>query len=1239
MKRFWGASAVITGVAACLAPLAAGADSSSVYSRATWISGDLVDAAAELDRLRGPARYTALRRIWAQWDTARPDHVEEALLNASSNPSLSPALVAYSKTFINLARRRRGDIAGAQRRFAELGYVNRWLVVGPFDNEGKAGFDLNFEPETQFAEAMTPGRGFSGKGRVVRWREAPHSFELGKLNLSRLLRPYRHACAFATSFVRGTNKATIPVSLWVGSAGAVKVYWNGEAVLKDPVERGHDFGRRARQVSLHSGYNNLTLKICVANKKPQISVRIGSRNGAVLGDLKFSTELPASVESGKLVSAISSRATTRRPSSAARGAPLDEFERRVQRKKPRAADLEAFSRYLTLTRGDDETTHLARNLAQRAVALEETGPRLLLAAKHSEDRNVASVWLSRAEPKLQGRRERVEWLLAQAAWHASGLSPDSAFGLYQQVLAIDPENIVAIAQRSKMLKQAGLRQSATAILQRALDRQPESGRLLELYSSSLSALGRDTEALEIANRRSAFDTPDLSFVSSRIDLALSRRNDEQVSRWVSRLLSISPNSQWAHGVAARAYRAQGASDRAVASYEQALRLAPDDVGTLRKLGDLEGSLAHPDEQLRRLRRILELRPQAKEVRQYLDHLEPQSARLDESYAHEPARFLKDRNATAEGQSQRTLLKLSVTQVFPNGLASNFTQVVFQPLSASAAAVARQYAFRYQADRQRVQLRGARVFRADGSIDQAIESGEGAADNPALRMYTSDRTFVVSFPRLEAGDVVELKYRIDDVAARNEFGDYFGEVVPFGSSEPVGHAEHVLITPAARKLYVDVVGLPKMKRDTDKRGKLNIERFVVKGLAAQAPEPAMPPWPEVLGFVHISTFANYQEMGHWYWGLAKDQFDLDEDTRKLATSLGVGKTTTTEKVRAVYNWVVQNTRYVALEFGIHGFKPRRCVQTVARGWGDCKDKATVIVSLLRALGIDSTIVILRANQGGDFRSKVSSLAAFNHAIAYVPELDLYLDGTAEYTGMSELPAMDRGALALLVNGGNSKLTHLPKITSTPDEVRRKLRLRLRADRRAALDIEYAVTGTHASWWRRRYSASSSKKQRLAEYVTGEFPGFEVRGTPRTQGLNDIDRSVSVKLRGRLNRFARSEGSGVLSLSLTPSLRLTPRFASLSKRKLPVALPTPGTQATESELELPPGMKFLSVPAASAKTSPFGNYEMVVRQSEKSVTVSTSLQLTVDRIAPEQYAAWRQFCATFDSAVDQRVRIQQ
>ncbi len=91
------------------------------------------------------------------------------------------------------------------------------------------------------------------------------------------------------------------------------------------------------------------------------------------------------------------------------------------------------------------------------------------------------------------------------------------------------------------------------------------------------------------------------------------------------------------------------------------------------------------------------------------------------------------------------------------------------------------------------------------------------------MYTSARVFYVQFPRLEAGDVVELRYRIDDVTRRTMFNDYFGDIVIMQGAEPTQNAEYVLITPKTRTLHFDQ-RVPGLKQATNDVGNQRIYRF-------------------------------------------------------------------------------------------------------------------------------------------------------------------------------------------------------------------------------------------------------------------------------------------------------------------------------------------------------------------------------------------------------------------------------
>lgn len=1196
----------------------------------------LTEALGRLEAARGPEAYTALRSVWDTWDRADPEQVESTLEGAAQDSRLAPAVRAYAGLLGAYARLRRGDVATATSRIHALGYVDRWLTVGPFDNEGKAGLAKAYGPESEFAAVIVPGHAYSGKERPVRWRKVPGAFSLGYLDFESLVRPDRKICAYATSFVLGkAGAAGRDISLWVGAGGAVEVFWNGSVALSDAAERRYDAERLAVRVHLEPGANNLTVKACGTDSAPIVAVRLADASGKPDPTLETTNSVEASAAAAESVIAAQKRKS---PPGKGEG-PLHAFDRLVAGTHPRAADLEAFARYLVATGGDDPAAHRARNLAASAVDVEPTIPRLLLLAEVAEDRNQRARWIERAEKLVPAGGSDVRVLLARAALARESLNFREAFPLYAEVLRQNPDDVTALRGQVELYEEVGLRRTALAALQRATERSPRSVLLLNMYASQLRAVGRATEASEVEARYAAFRFDDRALLTRLIDLGVARGSREATERWVDRLLSVEPDGQWAFGAAARAYRGLGEPERAVAAYERALELAPEDVGTLRSLADLEGELGHRDDQLALLARILQVQPQDKDVREYVEHLEPTGSRLDEAFAWSSDRFLKERHAPAAGQNRRTLVDMTVTTVFENGLSSKFRQVVFQPLTEAAAALGRQYAFQYQADEDRVQLRGARVFRGDGKVDEAIESGEGAADDPAIAMYTSARTFYVQFPRLEPGDVVELRYRVDSVSSQNQFADYFGEVQYLQSSEPITHAEYVLVTPKSRKFYFDSEHVPGLHQTIEDRGDSRIYRFFADAVPAISPEPAMPPWPSVLGFVHVSTYQSWKDVGRWYAGLIHDQLDVDEETRKLAHKIAQGKDTPLAKAKAVYDWVVENTRYVALEFGIYGYKPHRCVQTVARGWGDCKDKATVIVTLLKELGIDATLVIVRSGMRGGFDSKVASLAPFDHAIAYVPSLDLYLDGTAEYTGSSELPAMDAGALALRVNQGDSELVKLPLLDPARNVRRREVVAALKRDGSAQVDVTYETTGTAAASWRRRFHAESSRRERLAEELGGEFPAFEVAPGPAgvvVSALGDLEQPILVKVHGTAARLARQEGQE-LSVPVTPGSRLTGLYASLSTRRLAVRLPPLGTLDDTFVVKLPPGMRVLSAPPSVQGQSPFGSYSVTVEQQAGKVVVHSRLTLGVVEISPKDYGAWKQFCADADSALTPRLAI--
>jgi len=1233
----------------------------SFSAAAGTTASNLRDALAIVDRSPPGARITALRRIWSAWDRNNPADIEEALLSAARSQNLDPPARVYAGLLSAYARSRRGDTVTAREIITKLGFVDRWLIVGPFDNEGKAGYGRVFQPEQEIAQEILLGHTYPGKERTVSWRVVPNEFLFGWLDFGALMRPQKNICAYATTFVRKNQDSSSSITVWVGAAGAFQLFVNGIDVLHDERYRGHDIDRFATMVRLAPGYNDFTVKVCSADSSPVLSLRVADTKGNPDSSIETSNDpgLSASSRSQAREREKRARAQQSQPSNrqkretpiatkdgepsvsspSVRG-PIQIFEALMDAKQPSPQALSNYAEYLQVTKGDDPSQHRARDLATQSAEQQPTVDHLLLAATLAEDRNQRAGWLEKAErlPSI-GATDKLPLLLARAAHERSGPHPQGALPWFKKALTLDPYNVEATVQVAELYGVFGLDQTALVLIDNALEHVPYAVRLLAAKAERLRKLGRSTEASEVERQYANLRFDDGAWLGKMVDLSLARQDTRATNWWTGRLVDANPQSQWALGVAARAQRSTGDASQALRTFQKALVLAPEDTSTLRALADLQGELGQRPEQVRLLRRLLDIAPQNKDVRDYVEHLEPKRARPDEVYAWPAERFLPLRFAPPQGQNRRTLRDLTVTTVFPNGLSSRFRQLVFQPLTDASAALSRQYAFSYEADRQVVQLRGARVYRGNGRIDEAIESGEGAANDPSISMYTSQRTFYVQFPRLEPSDVIELRYRVEDMTPRNEYADYFGDLIYMQQDEPVGNAEYVLISPRTRKINFDTNLSQRLKHLSKDLNDTHIDWFTADNLKPIHPEPHMPSYGELSGFIHLSTFDSWESLGHWYWGFIKDQFDVDEGTRRLALRIAAQAKTDAEKVQAVYDWVVQNTRYVALEFGVYGYKPHRTVQTLTRGWGDCKDKATAIIGLLRNLGIEARFVAVRTQLRGDLLSNVSSLAPFDHAIAYVPSLNWYLDGTAEGSGSRELPIMDRGAMALHIWDGKAQLVRIPFGDPKQDQVRRDINVQLDAAGAASLDMHALVQGSVAPEWRHRYEAEATRNERIVADLGREFPGFSLvpgNNVVSALGLDDIERDVVVDVRGRAPSLARREND-LLSVAVTPEVRLTPLYASVSERNYDIRLLGVPVRQDTFSIKLPPAHRVIAAPQDASIESKFGNFSIRTESTTGKVTVRTIIVLTVNRIKPNEYPAFRKFCGDVDRALEPRLQI--
>ena len=1169
-------------------------------------------------RARSHRAILPLIELWRGWNDARPETTRAALDALATDRRSSPAVRMYAAQLAARARLRMGDIAGSRQAFDELGYINAWRVVGPFDNEGKTGFAREYEPERLRMAPFDLAARFEGREREVGWRAYPTVGHYGYISFDAVHRPDTNVCSYAETFVTSDNAQAL--TLWLGGGGAIAAWWNGTEVLRDDHYRQPDPDRFAVVVGAHQGPNRLLVKACAAESTWGFYARVGNAQGERPRGVHFnSTADVAQVHSGHGV--------TRLP--AAPMVPLAAFEEAARQTTPNPEALADLAQFLAFTGADDPAEERAKQLAERAANLGPNAERWLLAAELATSRGDTSRFLARAAALSPNDPDL---LLAQAQLAMGGPAPEEALALLDRVPANTRSALEAADLRADLYANLGLEETARTTIETAARQAPTAPAWLDRRAHAADAALRRDEAISLFHEALSARFDDQGVREVIIGDAIVRGDLEMAGREIETYRALSSDSVTRLLRMASWYEALERNDEAMSLYRAAMELAPDEA---------EGHVAYGRALLRAgqdglaipaLQHALELRPQDAETRELVEHLQPE-ARADEAYAV-PAEALLARVSEERGYPVRVLEDLTVNTVFPSGLGSTFRQFATQIVNEDGARSMRTFPIQFDPDVQRVSVRAARIYR-QGRVLEASESYEQQLGEPWYRIYYDTRALVVVFPDLEPGDVVEVRYRTDDVAERNQFDDYYGDMHFFQGASPMARTDYVLITPSSRTFHFNQPQLASLRHETRTEGAQRIDHFFAEDVPALRNEESAPGATEVAPYLHVSTYETWNDVGQWWWGLVHDQFYADENLQRTVRELVAGAPDVRTKVQRIYRWVIDHTRYVGLEFGIHGFLPYRVPQIVQRGFGDCKDKASLLYTMLREAGIDARMVLVRTRRNGAILDLPASLSVFDHAIAYVPELDLFLDGTAEFSGTTEFPQMDQGVTVLVVGPNGAELRRSPVMTPDHNTRQRTLTVDLRADGSAALDVDETVRGHEAPGWRSQYQAPGTRLDRFERAMRNTFSGIEVERV-EMEGLTDYEAPVHATYRATVPQFATRDADG-LRVPVAVMGDLVRSLARTEARSQAFDLGSTTHYVEDRTLRAPAGMDVVTLPEGGRVESPFGLFLMTVTREGRAITIHTELTLSRDRIEANEYNEFRAFIERADTLLRQRLTL--
>lgn len=762
--------------------------------------------------------------------------------------------------------------------------------------------------------------------------------------------------------------------------------------------------------------------------------------------------------------------------------------------------------------------------------------------------------------------------VAAASYYASRQQHEKAFDLLREALRLAPDDFVARKRMADLFATAGDKQRAA------------------------------TELLALAK-----DYPRPLWIKRQLATHYERSGEVQKALALASEL-LRKNFDHAHDRALRLRLLERGNDREamLAAYAELAALYPSYAVPRERMAELRGTAGEP-----------EVRPASDPDTPYLVDVEEE---LRKVWAALPA-------------ETTVLAEVRVQRVRENGLDEVRTQ---QLLYIATAEAAREHAFRavqYSPESESLRVLRARVHKKDGRTLEALEAGETQVSEPGISMYYDLRARNLHFRGLQAGDVLELDHRVEPTVRNNPYGDYFGEVVHFGGAVPLRLKRYVLISPPGRTLEAHQarMGAPDISLAEEQV----VRRWELRDVAAVTLEPRGPAATELVPYVHVSTFGSWQELGRWYAAFIAPQFALDVRLRELARDLTRDTASGIDKVHAIHRYVLRNTHYVALEFGTYSYKPYAVTDVHARRFGDCKDKAALMIALLRAAGVDAEMALVRTRRLGEIAGAPASMAVFNHAVVYVPGYDLWLDGTAEYAGSRELPLDDQGAMAVTVAAdGRTALRRLPRSAARDNVTRREVRAQLHPNGAITFTVNNQVRGEDAPGLRREYEAPERQLEVARGRLAEVFPAVQVEDV-LVDGADDLEHDVRVEVRGKLETFV---GQRQVSLPASWEPRqYVQALAPLLERSQPLLLPAAWTTEEQMAFALPRRARVVGLPRDVSIASSFGAASISFSLREATVVVSTSVQFTRTRVEPEEYAEFRAFCRRVEDAFRSEIQV--
>lgn len=414
------------------------------------------------------------------------------------------------------------------------------------------------------------------------------------------------------------------------------------------------------------------------------------------------------------------------------------------------------------------------------------------------------------------------------------------------------------------------------------------------------------------------------------------------------------------------------------------------------------------------------------------------------------------------------------------------------------------------------------------------------------------------------------------------------------------------------------------------------RWEAKNLSAITRPFASPLWNELTPTVYFGPsdfeIEGYKGKATTWADYGKFQLQLNEGRDKLppaiqqkVTELTQGLSTNEEKIKRLYEYMQQNTRYISIQLGIGGLQPFEAGYVAQKGYGDCKALSNYMYSLLKAAGIKSHYSLIRGGHDLDDRFVMEDFPfdVFNHIVLCVPlaKDTMWLECTSQTDPAGYMGSFTGNRKALVITEEGGKLLPTPRYDVAENVQVRKIKGTIDESGNLALQVASKYKGVQQDYYSSMVNNLTKEqvKKRLNERL--DFSTYDINNFAyniKKASLPEVDE----ELRINVSNYATVSGKRLFVLPNIMS-RDGKRISVDSTRTVDYVFDDPYTDIDTIEINLPAGYAVeVMLPESSVKTR-YGNYLSKAKVEGSKLTYYRKIEIFSGRFAAKEGAAISDF----------------